>query len=163
MPESSHQSTRATRGGLKLARARPLLGRLLRSSPEVALPVYTYLDLSSAHTRTGELETLLELTAGAQGPRTIAHHYGAWVNVPGHDDADDSLDEIREQCPEIVNCLRYARALGCWWINFDADAAEVEALARFDHGPHERNAGAKSQPPTVTGAGVHHRTERTRQ
>jgi hypothetical protein len=98
-------------------------------------PIYSYLDLSTGHTRLGELETLLAITAGSAGPRTIRHEWGAWVNVPTDDDEDgqETLAAISEDCPHITACLRYARAHGCWWINFDADAATVGALAEFDH------------------------------
>jgi hypothetical protein len=130
------------------ARARRALRRVLRSDPQVAPPVYTYLDLSTAHTRPDELETLLAITSGARGPRTIAHDWGAWVNVPCDDDsgAMDTLEQIRERCPDIVRCLRYARGLGCTWINFDADADVVEALAQFDHAqiPTQRSAAVDS-------------------
>lgn len=138
MPDSDYPSPHVARAQLRLPCARRLLGRALRHHPGVALPVYKYLDLSTSHTRPGELETLLAITAHARGPRTIPHDWGAWVNVPGDDDskgACEAFEEIREQCPEIVTCLCYARSLRCTWINFDGDAEVVQALAQFDHAP----------------------------
>lgn len=118
---------------LTLGSAGRLLRRVLRRPAVDVLPVYRYLDLSTAHTRPGELEALTLSTTGARGPHTIPHKWGAWVNVPVDDEDDrESLDAIRERCPAIVACLRYASELECTWVNFDADAGIVQTLARFE-------------------------------
>ena len=144
-------TTTPTRGPL----ARRLLARALTSARRVrsaadrglavgaahahGLPVYQYLDLSSAHTQPGELELLLALTAGATGPRTIRHQWGAWVNVPeGPGETTESLHAIEGLCPAVAACVKYARGLGCQWINFDVDADTVPALAQYDHSEQAR-------------------------
>jgi uncharacterized protein (DUF849 family) len=124
-----HNITRPLRtAGAKLASA---LQR--RHGPWVTrAAVYRYLDLSTAHTSPGELDAVIALTTSSAGPRTIRHEWGAWVNVPGTDDDEITLDALQERCPSVVACLRYARALDCQWINFDADAEVVDALPQFE-------------------------------
>lgn len=109
------------------------------------LPIYRYLDLSTAHTRPRELNTLLAATSQARGPRTIAHKYGAWVNVPtaSESEAGETLEAILARCPHVAACLRYARQARCTWINFDADAEQIDGLEVFDWKQEGRGDSAR--------------------
>ena len=101
------------------------------------MPVYQYLDLSTAHVTHDEWQAITDgLIDLEDGPRVIKHDYGAWVNVPDVDpagplSADDQLD-LAVQYPNLDRCLTRAREQGCNWMNFDQDAAEEPDLPRFE-------------------------------
>jgi hypothetical protein len=92
------------------------------------VPIYSYLDLSTAHLREEEMAAVKANLPDLDdsGPRIIDHEYGAWVNVPedilGREDYHAALAEAY---PNLHNVLVYAKTKGCNWVNFDQDA-EIE-------------------------------------
>lgn len=93
------------------------------------MPVYQYLDLSTAHLTD---EDRHELAHGLCPLRVIEHDYGWWVHVPGDDDITDRLAAVSETMSEaFVGVLKHANKHGCNWINFDADADEEPELPSF--------------------------------
>jgi hypothetical protein len=88
--------------------------------------IRTFLDLSTAHLRPKDKEAL-ECYAAPEsmtGPSTAKHMYGWWMYAT--DDYDPALTDVLE------NISKYARAHGCEYVLFDADAPEDEALPMFD-------------------------------
>jgi hypothetical protein len=101
------------------------------------MPVYRYLDLSTAHLTEREANELsLAYSFGDldHSPRVIPHDYGAWVNVPDLDGAWDEQDTaaLEKSRPNFAACIARARKLGCNWINFDADAEQDSDLPTFE-------------------------------
>lgn len=91
------------------------------------MPVYRYLDLSTAHLTREEAEALSECKDSAYDlrtplPRVIAHAYGAWMNVPDLEAGDEDADERRAEYPNVQAAIERARSYDCTWINFDRDA-----------------------------------------
>lgn len=97
------------------------------------MPVFRYLDLSTAHLTEAEM-CAVEADFPAlddAGPRVIVHEYGAWVNVASDPEAVEPPD-FAEHYPNVIACLRRARELDCEWINFDRDAQADEALPTYN-------------------------------
>lgn len=92
--------------------------------------VHQFLDASTGHLPEAERAGLEsgELLDN-KTPRVITHTYGWWVNVPDEIDEDDFAD-----APALLAAVRFAANLGCWWINFDADAAHVDGLTLYEEG-----------------------------
>ena len=90
--------------------------------------VRRFLDLSTAH---------LPRELGAAGldetPGVIAHPTGhGWFLWVPHD-PDDSADAMSDPIPAVVLTIqRYARALDCDYVHFDADADRVDDLPAWD-------------------------------
>jgi hypothetical protein len=57
------------------------------------LPIYRYLDLSTAHVTENECTALTSSSRSEALPRCIEHEYGVWVHVPAADDDEDCADE----------------------------------------------------------------------
>lgn len=94
------------------------------------MPVYKYLDLSTAHV-TEEESVAIDQNFPAledQGPRVIRHDYGWWVNAPLGID----LTTFAEHYPNVLACINRARELDCYWINFDQDADTEPGLPVFE-------------------------------
>lgn len=103
--------------------------------PTAVAPVYRYLDLSTAHLTEAEMDAVNARLAAIddETPRVIVHEYGAWVNVT----TDEAVDEQAEAAlaaayPNLAACIKHARELGCWWINFDQDAGADGALPTYE-------------------------------
>jgi hypothetical protein len=99
------------------------------------MPVYQYLDLSTAHVTGAEMAGVNERFADVDDdtPRVIAHDYGAWVNVPaGWRSSSDTEDDFCSRYPNVANCLDLARKLDCLWINFDQDASTHDGLRVYE-------------------------------
>lgn len=97
------------------------------------MPVYRYLDLSTAHLTEAEMFALTANFPALDdaGPRVIVHDYGAWLNVPAADDPA-AEDDLAEHYPNVARCLEHARAAECSWINFDGDAEQEADLPTYD-------------------------------
>lgn len=106
------------------------------------MPVYRYLDFSTAHLTEREADELCG--SGPTGvyvmgdldhsPRVVTHEYGAWVHVPALDGAwgEEDQDALEKSRPNLAACLDRARELDCNWINFDQDAERDPDLPTFD-------------------------------
>lgn len=101
---------------------------------EPRVPVYRYLDLSTSHLSQQEVNEV-----GTAPGRAIPHEYGAWVHVPSVAEEEFESDfvgayaDMWEAYPNLLLAIRYARTLGddVFWINFDADGDQVEALPTY--------------------------------
>src|SRR5439155_13781602 len=89
-----------------------------------ALPdIRTFLDLSTAHLPEQMCDRLGAI------PGVVAHQtvYGWLMRVPDHPADPDEHDSA--PIPEVVLTIqRYARAAGCAYVLFDADADRIDAL-----------------------------------
>jgi len=100
------------------------------TKPKVELPaVRRFLDLSTAHL---SQEAVAWLNTQGQenssrvpfsnAPLVATHHVG-WFMYAGHDDGyHDCLKPI----------IKHAMAIGCDYVNFDADASAIDVLPTFD-------------------------------
>ncbi|MEU5476680.1 hypothetical protein [Streptomyces mirabilis] len=93
--------------------------------PESALPIRTFLDLSTAHLRE---ETADRLDSYDD---VIAHRttYGWLVYAP---ESSDSLTQEGNWPEELLPIVKLARANACEYVLFDADAPEYDPLPTFD-------------------------------
>lgn len=90
--------------------------------------VHRFLDLSTGHL---PKEEMLLITASPK--RVIKHEFGAWAYVPSDDSEADFEDVDWDAYPALKAVLMYARTLDdIWWINFDQDAATIDALPTWD-------------------------------
>lgn len=99
------------------------------------MPVYAYLDLSTAHLTEAEMDAVNDRLAALEheSPRVIAHEHGAWVNVvEAALTSAEGAAELAAALPNLSACLSRARELGCAWINFDADAAYDDVLPTYE-------------------------------
>ena len=94
------------------------------------MPVYNYMDLSTAHLIKKDAQLLGKRPEG--GPIIRDYAYGWWVWVPS-DDMTEMLRQYRKVgfSPNFSTVLRYARNLHCNWINFDQDADLDDDLPKF--------------------------------
>ncbi len=89
--------------------------------------IRTFLDLSTAHLPQEICDRL-----GAE-PGVVAHEtvYGWLMWVP--DNPGDPDERGGEPVPDVVLVIqRYARAAGCDFVLFDADADRIDALPTWD-------------------------------
>lgn len=102
----------------------------MHAKGERLMPVFKYLDLSTAHVTEPEMEAINERLAAIDEatPRVIPHDYGAWVNVMEGEDEPALI----ERYPNLAACLDKARERDCKWINFDQDADTHDGLPTFD-------------------------------
>jgi len=86
-----------------------------------------FLDASTEHLSRVERD---ELEAGLDDstPRVIPHEHGWWIHVPV---AECDCKAV-EHMPALTAALRAAKKLDCWWINFDADADQVDGLEVYE-------------------------------
>ena len=95
----------------------------------------TYLDLSTRHLPTHELDSI-----ESAPPTVIPHPYGAWIHVPPAEANDDPLDindELTalgwEDFPHLRQILLTARDYDAGWVNLDSDGHDtIESLPTFD-------------------------------
>jgi hypothetical protein len=87
--------------------------------------VRRFLDLSTVHLPQATLLDLSDLPGVVADPTP----FGAWLWVPC--DVEESA-EWDPPPPEVLAIQTYARALGCDWVLFDADAPTTSALPTFD-------------------------------
>lgn len=89
-----------------------------------------YLDASIGHLPAVERVILAEGGPFDGGPRVIQHDYGWWVNVPEF--RTDFEDEWTNETPVLATVLRFAREHDCNWVNFDADAEQINGLTFYE-------------------------------
>lgn len=97
------------------------------------MPVFKYLDLSTAHIT--RLDSQL-LNREKQPARVIPHDYGWWINVQWEESASSHVERIQAftnfgYSESFLNVYRLARQLKCNWINLDQDA-ELEPHPELD-------------------------------
>lgn len=91
--------------------------------------IRTFLELSTAH-----LPEHLGSPGGLDHTRGVIAHgtdTGFWLWVPN--DPDESAQATTDPVPDVVLAIqRYARARGCDYVRFDADADQVGELPTWD-------------------------------
>ncbi len=93
------------------------------------MPVFQYLDLSTAHMT--EADSRILETAAEIGVRVILHDYGWWIHVPeAGSEAEEADTEMKaagmsDAFRAVIDSARYR---GCRWVNFDQDADEDDDL-----------------------------------
>jgi hypothetical protein len=98
---------------------------------QAELPIYRFLDLSTAHLAADDLVSLC--ADGDEMPRFVEHEYGGFMNVPDADAEDPEDDDARRAlAPSVQDVIDFARAHQCTWVNFDADARTVEHLPTYE-------------------------------
>src|SRR4051812_34354931 len=101
--------------------------------------IQRYLDLSTSFLPQTERDALEEQGRADQRddrerdlglPRVVNHYYGWWVNVPSPPDLIRE-ERLKEYFPALFTCIQVARDRRCNWINFDADASDVDPELPF--------------------------------
>lgn len=97
--------------------------------------VHHFLDLSTAHLKPEDNDLLGRWANDPASPVTvIRYEYGFKVLVS----LDEEHQRILKACQksgaskELLEIMRYARANGCWFINFDRDATAQDCFPTFD-------------------------------
>lgn len=71
--------------------------------------------------------------------RVLPHDHGAFVHVNLDKDDGPAEQDANARAagysPAMLACLAYARAAGCWWINFDTDAEPLDVLPTYPEEP----------------------------
>lgn len=96
----------------------------------MSLPIYKYLDISTAHI-TPETDTYLSKAARDKYNPLIVYkkERGYFVNVPD----EDYLDDIEEFIPgDLAACLGFAAKHGCNWLVLDGDAEIIKELKTYE-------------------------------
>lgn len=121
------------------------VGALLESTAldVTPAPVRKFLDLSTGHLGK-ESRAYLE---APQWPTVYQLEYGWLVHVPEGQLAEEMKEQEADVPPALMACLTRARALGCVYILFDADAGADDALAWFEDEQTEH----QEQPPALDG------------
>ena len=89
--------------------------------------ISTLLDLSTAHLP----EQICDRLGAIPGVIAYQTAYGWLVFVPNHPEQPNA--HTGAQVPEVVlRILRYARAAGCDYVLFEADADQIDALPTWD-------------------------------
>jgi hypothetical protein len=93
------------------------------------MPVFKYLDLSTAHLPAAERDKLDDGTA----PGIVHPHEHGWrVWVAGHPDFTGNEEERYTDMPALLTCIRFARKHDCYWVLFDSDADVEEELPTYE-------------------------------
>ena len=97
--------------------------------------IENFLDASTGHiTYEDNLKLLNDHLAFPT--RVIPHEFGWWINVPDLAEWNEHIliQDLDEQgySQGFLNLLKYAAMNGCWWINLDCDAYEVEGIDVFE-------------------------------
>ena len=100
------------------------------------MSVQKFLDLSTGHIPPGDLIRLAEINRTYIPIRLTSHEYGWSIWLPDQAEIDGVLDLLEDQC-KMTSALRkifdYAYKHGCWMVNFDCDAEQIDELDYFDH------------------------------
>ena len=95
------------------------------------LPVYKYLDISTAHI-TEETEVFLWRQVQDEDGDLIVYkkECGYFIHVPCD---PDELNEMEVIIPhDLMACLRLAMENNCYWLVLDADAEVINELETFE-------------------------------
>lgn len=91
------------------------------------LPIYKYLDLSTAHI-TPETDRFLDIESQWKLSEVIVYNKerGYFVHVP------EKISELVNVPSDLKNCLKLAQKHGCNWLVLDGDAEIVEGLKTYE-------------------------------
>ena len=91
------------------------------------LPIYKYLDISTAHISEKINDILSKNINNGLYPLIILDtEHGYFINVPYN------LDELEREFPgDLISCLGLAQKHGCRWLMLDCDAEVVDELEQF--------------------------------
>lgn len=92
------------------------------------LPIYKYLDISTAHI-TKETDTYLQRKVRDNNSPLIVYkkECGYFVCVPY------DLDEIEMYIPvDLTSCLGLAKKHNCYWLVLDCDAEIIDELETYE-------------------------------
>ncbi len=91
------------------------------------LPIYNYLDLSTAHIKEKTFEWLIEQIDNEESPIVVYRkESGLFVCVT------PDITEEGKTPTDLWYCLWFAYEHGCNWILFDADGAVIDDLAQYE-------------------------------
>lgn len=92
------------------------------------LPIYKYLDISTAHISKRTSEYLMDNLNNRMFPLYVFHTgNGFLINVPYN------LDELERELPgDLISCLGFAQKHDCRWLMLDCDADVIKELEKFD-------------------------------
>lgn len=92
------------------------------------LPIYKYLDISTAHI-TKKTDEYLQKQIGNYNSPLIVYEkeYGYFICVPWE------LDDIEMYIPsDLASCLGFARKHNCQWLILDCDAEVIDKLETYE-------------------------------
>lgn len=92
------------------------------------LPIYKYLDISTAHIKE-ETDTYLQKQVRNDNSPLIVYEKecGYFIHV------SYNLDEIEMHIPsDLASCLGFARKHNCYWIVLDRDAEVIDELETYE-------------------------------
>lgn len=91
------------------------------------LPIYKYLDLSTAHI-TPETDRFLDRESQWQLSEVTVYNKerGYFVHVP------EKISELVNVPNDLKKCLKLAKKHGCNWLVLDGDAEIVEGLKTYE-------------------------------
>ena len=91
------------------------------------LPIYKYLDLSTAHI-TRETDRFLDRESQWQLTEIIVYNKerGYFICVP------ENINELVNVPKDLKACLKLAQKHGCSWLVLDGDAEIVEGLKTYE-------------------------------
>lgn len=94
------------------------------------LPIYKYLDISTAHITKETDEFLRRQVKNDNSPLIVYEkECGYFVCVPDEDD----LDDIEMYIPsDLASCLGFARKHNCQWLILDCDAEVIDKLETYE-------------------------------
>lgn len=92
------------------------------------LPIYKYLDISTAHISEKTNDILSKNVNNGSYPLIILDtEYGYFINVPYN------LDELERELPnDVISCLGFAQKHDCRWLMLDCDAEVIDELETYD-------------------------------
>ena len=92
------------------------------------LPIYKYLDISTAHITKKTDEYLQRQIENYNSPLIVyKKEYGYFICVPWE------LDDIEMYIPsDLASCLGFARKHNCQWLILDCDAEVIDKLETYE-------------------------------
>ena len=92
------------------------------------LPIYKYLDISTAHITKETNELLIKNSDNEQFPVIVLKTgHGFFINIPYN------IDELERELPgDLISCLGFAQKYSCRWLMLDCDAEVIDDLETYD-------------------------------
>lgn len=92
------------------------------------LPIYNYLDLSTAHITQETDEYLRKQAKEDEAYKAIVYEKdcGYFVSVPEWDEIDDY-----DMPDDLKACLKFAAEHNCYWLVLDGDADTIDELKTY--------------------------------
>ena len=96
----------------------------------MSLPIYKYLDISTAHITLETNGYLRKAVRDEYDPLIVYKKYGGYfISVPD----EEYLDDIEEFIPgDLAACLGFALKHGCNWLILDGDAEIIKELKTYE-------------------------------